>query len=211
MPFVPLPDTLGVQVVYEQAGQVMENTMYFRSTSEWNLTTATEFLTGLRTLVETELMPLLHTSIQLVRLIATLLDAVDGFVVNNEVTPPVTGSDNGDPAPNQIAYTITFKTNSRGRSFRGRNYIAGLNSNVLATANTVTTDFRTGLLDYYSAVRAYALDGDALMVVASRFSGVDGDGKPIPRTTGVTTPITSFGTQDVNVDTQRRRSLGRGF
>jgi hypothetical protein len=210
MPFIRVPNTLGVQIVFTQAGQVVENTVYFVGEDGWSLAAATAFLSDLRTLVEEELMPLLHTSISLIRLIATLLDAVDGFAVTNELATPVTGSDNGDPLPNQIAYAITFKTTSRGRAHRGRNYIAGLNSNVMATPNTVTDAFRTGLLAYYDAMSALATSAGAQMVVVSRFSGVDGDGHPIPRAVGIVTPIDTFGTADFNVDTMRRRAIGVG-
>jgi len=46
--------------------------------------------------------------------------------------------------------------------------------------------------------------------VASRFSGVDGDGKPIPRTAGVVTPISNVIVVDRVLDSQRRRLPGRG-
>jgi hypothetical protein len=51
---------------------------------------------------------------------------------------------------------------------------------------------------------------DGTWVIASRFSGVDGDGKPIPRAVGVTTPVTSVVIVDGIVDSQRRRLPGRG-
>jgi hypothetical protein len=210
MAFIPVPDTLLVEIIYEQAGQTIENTMYFEKTDGWLLADVISFLAALRTTVEEELMPLLHTSIALVRLVATLLDAVDALSFTNTVSPPVAGSDNGDPLPNGNAYVITFLTAGRGRSNRGRNYIAGLNSNVMANANNVSTAFRTGLLSAYDTINALAIATGVDMVVVSRFSGVDGAGKPIPRATGVTSIITGFTTFDTIVDSQRRRLPGRG-
>jgi hypothetical protein len=46
--------------------------------------------------------------------------------------------------------------------------------------------------------------------VASRFSGVDSNGKPIPRSEGIGTPITSVTVVDPIIDNQRRRLPGRG-
>jgi len=47
-------------------------------------------------------------------------------------------------------------------------------------------------------------------VVVSRFSGVDADGHPIPRTTGVSTLVASVAIVDPVIDSQRRRLPGRG-
>jgi hypothetical protein len=44
----------------------------------------------------------------------------------------------------------------------------------------------------------------------SRFSGVDEDGRPIPRVAGISTVVLSYGVTDNNLDSQRRRLAGRG-
>jgi len=211
MPFVPVPDTLLVEIVFEQDGQTVENTLYFTNDAEWSEGTALDWLGQLRTIVEEELMPLLHTSIKLVRLIGTLLTAIDSFSTILVVSPPVTGSVTGTVLPNNSSYTVTFNTAARGRSNRGRNYIAGLNTAAMVDGNHVTTDFRTALVSYYDVIRAAALDNGTRWVVASKFSGVDSDGHPIPRSVGVTHIVVAASTFDDVVDSQRRRLPGRGI
>lgn len=210
MPFIPVPDTLQVETVFELYGQVVENTAYFKNDAGWTESSISDFLDAMRSLVETDLMPSLSTAIKFVRLIGTLLDAVDSLGIVLSVTPPVTGSNVGAGLPNNSAYVITFNTATRGRSGRGRNYIAGLTTADESDANTVNDMFRTGIIAYYTALKALGSENGATMVVASRYSGVDADGKPIPRATGVTYPITGFSTFDRTLDSQRRRLPGRG-
>lgn len=210
MPFVPVADTLLVETVFELDGQIVENTSYFENPTGWTVESVAAFLDDVRVLIAEELMPLLSGVTQLVRLVGTLLDAVDAlsFVLN--VTPPVSGGGGGTPLPNNSTYTITFQTAGRGRSNRGRNYIPGLSTNSRASTNVIDPTFRTGALAFYSALMALAVTHDATMVVVSRFSGVDSDHKPIPRVAGVTSVITGFGTADTKLDAQRRRLPGRG-
>lgn len=210
MAFVPVPNTAEVETVFELYSQVVENTAYFRKEGGWTEGSLSDFLDAMRSLVETDLMPSLSTAIKFIRLIGTLLDAVDSLGLVLSVTPPVAGSNIGAGLPNNSAYVVTFNTATRGRSGRGRNYIAGLTTADESDANTVNDMFRTGILAYYSALKALASENGAEMVVVSRFSGVAPDGKPIPRVTGVTHPITGFSTFDRTLDSQRRRLPGRG-
>lgn len=210
MPFVPVPNTLAIQVVYELDLQVVENTLYYEKSTGWDATSISEFLNTIRMTIETELLPVLSSTLKLVRVIGTLLDAVDAISLTLSVSPSVAGGDSTDAMASNESFTISFLTASRGRSFRGRNYIAGLTQGIKFDANHVTSTFRTALLAAYTELRAIGADDGAQMVVVSRFSGVDADGKPIPRVTGVTTQITGFATYDTVIDSQRRRLPGRG-
>lgn len=204
MAFIPVPNTVMVEAVFEQAGQIVENTMYFENVdSSTDAGGITALLTEIRNTIQTELLPLLSSTIQLVRLVGTLLDAVDAISITLNVSPPTAGGVGGGAAPNNVSYTISFLTASRGRSFRGRNYIAGIPDDARA-GNVIDADFRTGLLAYYTELRATTSEEGWQMVVVSRYHN------HLPRVTGVTTPITSFTTYDTVVDSQRRRLPGRG-
>lgn len=210
MPFVPVDKTLLVEVVYEQDGQTVENTMYFESASEWTLEDVSDALGALNTFIQTELLPLLSNTLKLVRLVGTVLDAVDALSFTLNISPPVNGSATGTALPNATSYTVSFLTAARGRSNRGRNYVPGIPVAATIDNNHVSTDFRTGLADAYTTIQAGMASSGWTMVVVSRFSGVDGAGHPIPRAAGVTTPITTFTTFDDVLDSQRRRGPGRG-
>lgn len=204
MPFVPVPNTLMVEVVFEYDSQVVENTLYFeRPEGAIDGAEILALLNAIRTTIQTELLPLLTSTIQLVRLVGTLLDAVDAISVTLNVSPPVAGGVAGEALPNNVTYAIQFKTNSRGRSFRGRNFIAGIPADGV-DGNQIDPTMRTGLLAYYSELSSVAASEGWQHVVVSRISNGN------PRVTGVTTVVSAYATADAYIDSQRRRLPGRG-
>lgn len=209
MPFVPVANTIQVDVLYLLAGQRVENTLYFEDPEGWNIGKLITFLGDLSTLIQTDLLPALASSIQLIELIGRLLDTASSIGFSLPVTPPVSGGVSGNAAPNNVTYTISFKTGLTGRSFRGRNYVPGLAAGSF-TENTIASGTRTAILAFYSALMAMASENGSPWVVVSRYSGVDSDGKPIPRVAGVTTNVASVTTFDNTADSQRRRLPGRG-
>jgi hypothetical protein len=210
MPFVPVPNTIEVETRYLWDTQQVETTSFFERDTPWNAVTIGDWLDQMNTLIQEELMPLLSTSIQLIELVARLLDTASSIGFTLPVSGVVRGGVDFAAVPNNSTYTVSFKTGLTGRSFRGRNYVPGIPDNA-RTANTIDPTFRTGVLSFYDQLRALATSSSITWVVASRFSGVDPTtGDPIPRTVGVTTPIISVSTADLVLDSQRRRLPGRG-
>jgi hypothetical protein len=210
MAFVPVPNTVAVDVIYQWDNQVVENTLYFSKPTDWVAGDLVDLLNEIKGIIQTELLPLLSNTLALIRLTAQVIEAADGLFYLLNVSPALTGSGGDRPVPSNVAYAIQFKTGLSGRSFSGRNYIPGLLEEDV-TSNDVTSDLRTGLLSYYSTMRAAVSELGFTHVVVSRFSGVDPDtGRPIPRTTGIATPVLSYTTFDATVDSQRRRLPGRG-
>lgn len=210
MPFVPVPNTIAVDVVYLLGGQRVENTLYFERGDGWDVASITAWLTDLRAWISEELMPSLSAALEFIELAARLLDTASSIGIVNTISPVVSGGVAGDAVSNNVSYTISFRTGLTGRSFRGRNYVPGLPVTSVA-GNTIAAGTRTALLAFYDGLRSLGGDNGIAWVVVSRFSGVDPTtGDPIPRTTGVTTVIQSVGTFDVTVDSQRRRLPGRG-
>lgn len=210
MAFIPVPNTVAVDVIYQWDAQVVENTLYFEYTTPPISSDLQDLLTGIRDLIATELLPLLSNTLSLIRLTAQVIDAADGLFRLLNVSPALQGSGGDRPVPSNVSYAIQFKTGLSGRSFSGRNYVVGiLEADV--TSNDVATDLRTGLLAFYTAVSAMSAGLGFLHVVVSRYSGVNPTtGRPIPRTTGIATPVLSYTTFDNTVDSQRRRLPGRG-
>ena len=209
MPFVPVPNTIAIDAIYLLDSQRVENTLYFEKPDGWTIGEITDFVTALRALIQEELLPLLTAGISLVEILARLLDTASSIGFSLPGTPGNGGGVGGGAAPNNATFTVSFKTGLTGRSFRGRNYVPGIPDDA-RVGNIIDADFITGLKVFYGDVRALASEHEAVWVVVSRFSGVDSDGKPIPRTTGVTTPILSVTTFDNVIDSQRRRLPGRG-
>lgn len=210
MPFVPVPGVVQVDVIYLWDSQRVENTMYFEKGDGWSLADIEDLLDNIRTFIGTELLPSLTSAIQLIELIGRLLDTASSIGFSLPINPPESGSIAAESMPNNVTYTVSLKTGLTGRSFRGRNYVPGMHVDAV-TGNTVTSGFRSAVLNFYTALLTWAAANGTPMVVVSRYSGVNPTtGKPIPRTTGVATPIVSVTTFDSTVDSQRRRLPGRG-
>jgi hypothetical protein len=107
---------------------------------------------------------------------------------------PKSGTSGADPLPGQNAALVTWKTATRGKSFRGRSYFGGL------TENAIT-----------SGVLATGLEG-ALLTAATTFTGLATFGvisrqhNGALRTNGI---LTLFNQAVVHshIATQRRRSF----
>jgi len=209
MAFVPVPNTLQVDVLYLLAGQRVENTLYFERDGGWSLPQIIDWLEQMETLIKTDLLPALSASITLIELIGRVLDTASSIGFSQPVSSGNTGGVAGNASPNNVTYTISFKTGLTGRSFRGRNYVPGLPV-AAVTGNVIGSTTRTAILAFYTALKAMADAATNPWVVVSRYSGVGMDGRPVPRMSGVTTPIESVTTFDTTVDSQRRRLPGRG-
>lgn len=210
MPFVPVPGVIQVDVIYLIDSQRVENTMYFEKGDGWTLEDISTWLEELNTLIQSDLLPFLSSSLQLIELVARLLDTASSIGLSFVPSPTPSGGVTGDYMPNNVTYTISLKTGLTGRSFRGRNYVPGLPKGD-ADGNTIQSDLRTGLLAFYNLLITNAAAFGNPMVVVSRYSGVDPvTGKPIPRVTGLSTPVTTAATFDQTLDSQRRRLPGRG-
>jgi hypothetical protein len=140
----------------------------------------------------------------------TDLETPTGFTVTIPAPAPApAGARSAAALPNNVCLTVSFRTTARGRSFRGRNYISGLAEDqvVLNTVDSGTlTDIRDGYQDLMSIAGAATVD----WVVVSRFSGVDPDGDPVPRLSGLSTEISAVLIVDAIIDSQRRRLPTRG-
>lgn len=124
------------------------------------------------------------------------LDSVSGAVFDNPLTN--VGSETHDPVQNQVCMTVTFLTGVAGRSYRGRNYIAGLTVEELADSKTWAASQQVFIDGLYETFDAALPSVQSEHVVLSRFSG------GAPRLSGVATPVIGY-RANAQVYTQRRR------
>lgn len=210
MPFVPVPNVAEVEVRMTQAGQKIENTLYFDFGAEPDAATMLDLANDIEGWWETSLAPLISETVQLREIVVTSLTSETGAQVT--VTPAIAqfGLHGDPPMPNEVSFAISFRTELRGRSFRGRNYAVGIVKSQTDGNNLIgatPTQYQTA----YSELLGTAITGDQSWVVVSRYSGVDPDTrKPIPRVTGIATPVTAVVVVDSTVDSQRRRKPGNG-
>jgi|SRR5882672_676495 len=210
MPFVPVPGTLLVEPVFLIDSQICENTIYYTFGAVPTLADITAQTDRVNAYIQTALLPFLSNVVQLLRVVGTMIDVADGLFYVSTVDLPAAGGFGGDVINNNVACCIQFKTAQHGRSFHGRNYIAGMPRDAFIKSEIAPANV-TQLNDYAGGLMAVGSAEGWAQTVVSRFSGVDPvTHKPIPRLVGVPTIVTSAFLTDNVADSQRRRLPGRG-
>lgn len=203
MAFQPVPNTLQVQVVYQAGGQIVENVVHFEKASP-SLTDIESLTEALNAYLRSNFLPLLANTIQLIRLVSTMLDAVDGLLYVSTTSLPAAGAHTSDgDLPNNNALCLTLTTGNRGRSARGRSFICGM-ADLRVTKNELDGDYVSDIANAWMNFLLVGVDDGWVPVVVSRVTG------GAPRTSGVTYQITGCVAQDNVIDSQRRRLPGRG-
>lgn len=119
------------------------------------------------------------------------------------------GTVTGEAAPNNVAACISFSTASRGRSFRGRNFIPAV-SNGDITLNTLSGTYLSNALTVYGGlVGAGAFIPGWQWGVVSRRTTIGGLPNQL-RPTGIITPVTSVTFTTNTVRSMRSREVGHG-
>lgn len=205
MAYVPVLNTIEAELRYAQGGENTENTLYFSKGGPWS---PTELVDAGATLVDwwvANMKPLINTSCGLREVQITDLTSASSGAVTYTTGLPQFGAVGGGMAPNNVAPCISFHTASRGRSFRGRNYIAGISGGDVV-GNNIDGDWADAVTAAYALLLVAAGDMLAEWVVVSRFSGMAGTPRrPVPRAAGVITPILNASFTDTVVDSQRGR------
>lgn len=132
--------------------------------------------------------------------------ATDMHVQNGPefIEPVNTAGDNvGDSVPANAAVAVSLRTDKRGRSYRGRNYVAGFVPADQPTPTTIGTTLASALVDAWVGLNTYvdALGFD-LCVVSRQHNGV-------PTNPAEMNDVSTI-MCDTAIDSQRRRLYGRG-
>lgn len=205
MAFIPVADTLMLELRQSLFGQRIENTFGFRLTGGWSPAQLTALMNGMLLWWTNELAPHLSADISLRELVATDLSSSTGPVVTQAA--PIPNPDGGvgfGSLPGNCGLCVSFRTNARGRSFRGRNFVAGLPETEV-TGNTVSPTLVNNIQTAYNEIIIGGAQGAFEWVVISRFSN------NAPRVAGVATQITTAVIVDPFIDSQRRRLTARGL
>ena len=110
--------------------------------------------------------------------------------------------------PTYVTVAVKLGTGLSGRNYRGRIYHCGLPFNV-GSDGLLGAAQATQLTNCYNALKSQAALAGFTMVVASKYSGVEivnGYRRGIPRSVGITTPVTTIGCER-GLDTNRHRKI----
>lgn len=207
MPFVPVPDTAQVELIYDTPAGSAENTLWFHYEGAGDITEfALSTLAGqIAEWFVTEVLNLVCDEITLREVVAT--DMSSEIAESGSSPVDAVGTRADAVQPQNVTMAVSFRTPNRGRSFRGRNYVIGLGEGQV-TNDIVGATFVTAWVDGYATIPDYIPVVLGVpqwnWVIASRRS------EGAPRTTGIFTSVTAVQVTDDFVDSQRRRLSGRG-
>lgn len=203
MPFIPVPDCVQVELVYLFDTQRCQNVLHYNPNGAYGPDEMLELGAEMVDWFDANMQPNLATTISLIAVRVT--DLATATAPSVEVTSglPLAGTLSSPALPNNVSCVITKRTVFRGRSYRGRIYMAGI-TEADVTNNIVAGARLTSWLDAWAIARSMVTTGlEWTMGVVSRFEGGS------PRAEGILTPVLGF-TSDGVVDSQRRRLPGRG-
>lgn len=202
--FISAPNCAKAVMRYRLFNQTVENVYHFLGTAAWSIAQLESLANALDATWVTYFANILPPQLTLVDITCTALDVNTGPQWIKAVD--AVGTD-GNPAFADPAATfaIKFATDKIGRSYRGRMYwpaLIGLNvSN--GTIQGSYADAMTGAIR--DAMALVQTDVGCQHVVLSYQHNCAW------RATGVATPIVAYTYADLNIDSQRRRLVGRGI
>lgn len=203
MPFVPTANTLKCLLKYNWANQTVVQDLWFRFPAPPTSTNRSDLATAMHTWWTNQIKPYLCDNYGLFEVDVIDMSTQNGPVTTLTLTSPEVGGDTGDSVPLNAALCISLRTASRGRNFRGRNYVGGIPLSSVPTPGTFATGIVGNILTAFSWFMTPANVAGATWEVVSWYF------QKAIRATAVVTPITAV-TADTLIDSMRRRLIGRG-
>lgn len=203
MPFVPVPGVIQLEAVYNQAGQITENTFYYQAPGTPTVTDLEELCAAWLVEWDASLQSYIPNETSLINIKATDLLTNISPVVNWATGLPLAGIRGANILPHNVTLVFTRRTQFRGRSWRGRIYWPGL------VESDVTQSQVQG--PFVSAAIGALMTTNAVTTTLGVWEGVHVSRRQEGQwlTTGEFSPITTW-TSDGTVDSMRRRLPGRG-
>lgn len=198
MAFIPTPLTAKAAIEYTLFGRTVVNTLWFESAleEEFNTGLCQDVALLLEAWLKDDILVFLSDDIDLTRITVTAQHSNTGAFYNLGIVAG-NGGIAGNSASSKLACCISIKTGARGRSYRGRNYVAGIPETVL-TGNTLSSIFVGDLVAGYNALLT-SIGSSFRWVVVSHYANGS------PRAQGVTVPVTYAESINNTIEVQRRR------
>lgn len=213
MAFIPVPNTAQVIMEYSQLdADLAQNTFGVFNSGSWDTTQLGALGAAFNTWNDTAVSgaaPYQNRTTQTTLIQTTCRDLTTQ--TSPVVVKPYTGAhgagvDSSGPLNNGLTKAFTSRSGLSGRSQRGRVFVVGIGVGELVSGDP--NKLSPAFLDEYVAQldalgpAIHAANANWSLVVISRYHN------NAPRTTGTTTPITSWGYANQYVDFQRRRAPG---
>jgi hypothetical protein len=202
-PYIPIPGCLQMNVRFLLETQKIENVFTFHYGSADFGDSAADIWARLEVHWWNLIRPNISVDCVNVETYAVDLASQTGPVASFPAFATPGGAATGAPVPNNAALCITHRTAKRGRSYRGRTFIAGIAKSVV-NGSFVQSDTVAALVANFNTLRTESEAADLPLVIASRYNG------GVARVTGVGTDVTACVALDNVLDSQRRRTPGRG-
>lgn len=198
--FQPVPNTCSFVVEYGNAAKQWTNTFYCTYAS-WNEVQQLFIAEAIMTNLGTDLMPLLANAYYLRKVTSYDLRTEGGPVVVSTL-PQVQGGQADPSMAINAAMVLTLRTTLRGKSGRGRHYVAGFTEaqggGAAFASQALADSVEAAYVSLHNALDALGVD----MVIVQRWSN------KVKLATALTHPITQFEVRNLEYGSQRRR-IGR--
>ena len=204
-PFIPIPNTASVELIYSLFGDVVENCFSVSSNTPFSFAALQDIRAQFDSWHAASFVGCLCADTVLQRIRTRALDSSAGATEDYHLPIPRGGTIGGGSFPSNVTFAIKLATGLAGRSYRGRIYMPSICGSC-QSANQVTSAAQSVYLGSLQSLMAnlHAHNANWNLCVASRYNN------GAWRTVGVCTIATGWSIVNAGIDSQRRRLPGRG-
>lgn len=167
------PQMVKASVQYLSIDSQWYNTLWFFHPSGWVESDALALGDAISDWAAAEIMPYLFNGVELGEVVVYDMQVLDSWVVTSTSSAGTDGGIGGSFASLASCMTVTFKTNRRGRSYRGRNYISGFSETQVGAQFFEATAIAGIELAYENLPTAITGTGGLHVVASAQNGGVE--------------------------------------
>jgi hypothetical protein len=204
-PFIPVPNTSQVELIYSAGAYSLENVLHVHKGSPYSLADLQAQRAVFDTWDNTYWKLGRPSFVSLARIHSKALDTDTAPFEDYSLSSPRAGSNGGGFMTLAPTFAVKLTSGFSGRSARGRIYVPGLTESMMADGyGNVTSGQANNWVSYVnSLITALTAAGYTLCITSYRHDKTW-------RTEGVNYDVTAVSYTDLHADVQRRRMPGRG-
>lgn len=203
MTFIPTPGCVRTDIQFSLAGQQVHNIIWCSREANWTQAEREALNSAIEAWWTATARGTFSTQLALVQITTVNQEAANAPSSTLVVSPASPGTGGATVVPNNVAACATLRTDLRGRSYRGRMYLAAALDTARLNSIQWTTAYIAQIITILGALKTAIEALGAVWVVVSKFTN------KVPRASGLKTPITAVSC-DQYMDSQRRRLGLRG-